>query len=684
MELVKFRITNFRSINDSGEVSVEKLTSLVGRNESGKSNLLLALATLNPPGGRKPLNKIKDFPRGRRLEECNDGTPVVASHWKLAGAETNAIGKTLGSYGAAITEVEIRRDYGLTLRVDLGVKRPTVTKDEVESLLRRLGPALTPQIAALGDPHKANSDAAWKSLEAAVSKVGFPKVWADEAVAAAVGLRARLGEGAIILTEDQDKLLAELENKAKQIAGFDGAYKASCDQIIAWLPIFIYVSEFPELYGHQNLDQFLNQRGTDPRRKEAEDNFEKMARVAGFDPKQLNAIRDDHETRNQLLNRAGSVVTQEIRRLWKDRPLKVRFHVDGPYLDTLISDPNAVYDVEVNLDERSRGFRWFFAFYITFAADTKGGNADGAVLLLDEPGLHLHAKSQGDLLKHLRADFRNQIIYTTHSPFMVPSDAINIVRTVNIDPDKGTHVTDLPSGDARTLFPLQAALGYHLSQTLFVGHSNLIVEGVTDFWIISSVSAHLGGGAVLPEELTITPAGGAGKVPYMAALLASEELKVLVLLDDDGAGRDARTDLVKNKLLRDSAVMFVTEGFDDPKPVEADIEDLIDPAVYTDLVNHTYSKELAGKSLALNPNIPRIVKRFEEAFAALGMEFHKTRPAREFMSRMGTQPAAVLPGTSAARFEAMFKVVRDRYNRLKASDRGWGIDRRLSSRPWRT
>ena len=203
----------------------------------------------------------------------------------------------------------------------------------------------------------------------------------------------------------------------------------------------------------------------------------------------------------------------------------MRFHPNGPYVDTLIADPNAVYDVEVNLNERSRGFRWFFSFYIIFAADTTGGNADGAVLLLDEPGLHLHAKSQGNLLKHLRTDFKNQIIYTTHSPFMVPPNAINTVRTVSIDQERGTHVTDLPSGDARTLFPLQAALGYHLSQTLFVGHSNLIVEGVTDFWILSSVSAYLdaNGTAALPEEVTITPAGGAGKVPYMAALLASED-----------------------------------------------------------------------------------------------------------------------------------------------------------------
>jgi predicted ATPase len=642
MELIKFQITNFRSINDSGEITVAKLTSLVGRNESGKSNLLLALVTLNPAGGPKPLNEIKDFPRGRRLEECTDDTPVVDTHWKLSPAEADALYKTLG-YVASITDVRIGRGYRPTPWVGLAVTRPTIDRAEVESVLRRLGPVLTPRMGALEDPHKANSDGAWKRLEATVEKIDDPNAWASEAATAAAELRARLGEGAITLGEDEDKLLAELENKARVIGGFDQAHEAARTLVITWLPTFIYVSDFPELYGHQNLDQFLTQRGKDSTRKEAEDNFEKMAKVAGFNPQQLQTIREDHETRNQLLNRAGAVVTQEIRRLWKDRALKVRYHLDGPYLDTLISDPNAAYDVEVNLDERSRGFRWFFSFYIIFAADTQGGNADGAVLLLDEPGLHLHAKSQGDLLKHLRTDFKNQIIYTTHSPFMVPPDAINIVRTVSIDADRGTYVTDAPTGDSRTLFPLQASLGYHLSQTLFVGHSNLIVEGVTDFWILSTVNAHL---------------------------VASGVLALPVLLDDDNAGRQTQADLVKSKLLRDSAVMFVSDGFPDPKPPEADIEDLIDPVLYAHLVNHTYSQELAGKILTPNPNIPRIVKRYEEAFSAVGLEFHKTRPAREFMSRMGTNPDSVLPPTSAAKFAAVFKGVRDRYDRLKAPGRG--------------
>lgn len=273
-------------------------------------------------------------------------------------------------------------------------------------------------------------------------------------------------------------------------------------------------------------------------------------RVRGFGLGSLNPRGASQvETRGQILNRAGSLVTGEIRRLWKDRLLTVRFNIDGPYLSVLVSDPNSDYPVEINLDERSRGFRWFFAFYITFSADTQGGNADGAILLLDEPGLYLHAKSQENLLKHFREDYKNQIIYTTHSPFMVPPDAIEIVRTVNIDPAAGTTVTNTPTGDSRTLFPLQAALGYHLSQTLFIGNNNLIIEGITDFWILSSVSAHLTsiGKSGLPEDLVLMPVGGAGKVSYMAALLSSQDLNVLVLLDDDRAGRETFEDLVKNR-----------------------------------------------------------------------------------------------------------------------------------------
>ncbi len=331
------------------------------------------------------------------------------------------------------------------------------------------------------------------------------------------------------------------------------------------------------------------------------------------------------------------------------------------HLDTLVSDPNTSYDVEVNLDERSRGLRWFFAFYVTFTADTQGGDADGAILLLDEPGLFLHAMSQGDLLRHLKNDFANQIVYTTHSPFMIPPDDVASARTVNISQDDGTTVTDNPTGDERTLFPLQAALGWTLAQSLFVGPNNLLVEGVTDFWVLSAVNAWLrqGGGKGLPADLAITPVGGAGKMGYMAALLTGQRLNVFALLDADRAGRDAQQELVRGKLLHQKSTFFVNEAFD-PQPSEADIEDLLDPAVYEDLVRRSYAKELSKGTLKLNANVPRIVKRFELAFADRGLDFDKGRPARLFLTEMGSRPGELIDDGARARFLRLFALVAKR------------------------
>jgi hypothetical protein len=343
----------------------------------------------------------------------------------------------------------------------------------------------------------------------------------------------------------------------------------------------------------------------------------------------------------------------------------VRFNPDAQHLDTFVSDPNSVYDVEVNFDERSRGFKWFFSFYITFAADTQGGSAENAVLLLDEPGLYLHATSQGDLLRHLESDFKNQVLYTTHSPFMVPTDNLDAVRTVNIDQDAGTTVTNDPSGDPRTLFPIQAALGYSLAQTLFVGPNNLIVEGVTDYWIMSAISDYLHGAGKtgLPPDLTLTPAGGAQKVTYMVALLTSERLRVMVLLDDERQARTTKEELVKQKLIRDDNVVFVTDGFDHGKPGEADIEDLLDPLVYDALVLEAYKVELSGTSLSLNTSIPRIAKRYEEAFKAAGLEFYKTRPARLFLNKMAADAASIMTTPSIERFQRLFRKIAAQFRR---------------------
>lgn len=664
MRLESFQVRNYRSINDSGEISVSRITALLGRNESGKSNLLRALHSLNPIDGIEPLKPIKDFPRHRRLEECTDETPVVSTTWILDEDDKEDLIEILPR-ATDVSKVTISRSYqGKTRSVGFPELKPIPFDDsEIKTSVKKVAAAVR-ALAQKQEP-PATLDTAADAFEAAASAAKVRDTWATQFSQAAKSLRTALAGADAELTEKQEEVFSGLEDLAESISGDKDAQQKARNWAVGAIPKFIYVDEYPELDGHQDIAAYI-QRKSQNQRTDWDKNFEKLCKVAGLKPDELQTLlsQNDHETRNQLANRASAVVTSEIKRLWKDRALKIRFNLDAQHLDTIISDPTSTYDVEVNLNDRSRGFQWFFAFYITFSADTDGGHAENAVILLDEPGLYLHAKSQTDLLRHFESDYPNQILYSTHSPFMVPTHALDSVRTVNIAEEIGTTVTNDPTGDARTLFPLQAALGYDLAQSLFVGPNNLVIEGVTDFWILSAVSAYLleKGRTSLSADLTMTPAGGAQKVSYMVALLTSESLNVLVLLDSERDSKTTKDELLKAKLIRDQNVVFVAEAFS-PQPNEADIEDLFDPAAYEALVRESYKAELKGKTLTLNTNIPRIAKRIDIALSEIGIPFHKTRPTRLLLKKMASEPENILSELSLERFEALFSVINARLDK---------------------
>lgn len=173
----------------------------------------------------------------------------------------------------------------------------------------------------------------------------------------------------------------------------------------------------------------------------------------------------------------------------------------------------------------------------------------------------------------------------------------------------------------------------------------------------------------LSKDLTLTPAGGAQKIPYMVALLTSEQLNTFVLMDEEKDARATKDDLVKARLVRDSNVVFVSEAFKDDRPGEADIEDLLDAAAYIDLIKKSYTKELKGKTLKLNDKIPRVAKRVEAALAELGIEFFKTRPTRLLLDRMASDPESIVTADAKERFAALFEIINKRFEAHLKADR---------------
>lgn len=677
MKLDNFRIRNFRSVNDSGDIVVSQRAALVGRNESGKTNLLLALQSLNPPSGVRPLDPVKDFPRDRLLSEQNDSTAVVWTSWSLSNVEAEEL-ETIFPRAAGTASIIVERNFGGERDVNFLDLGPVEVDDEVvRNALSSLRPSLQKSSSKLQDPQK--KTALLKAVEEFAKRVeaidySNPHMWAKEAAKSCKMFRQMLRPHPGLLTDNAETWLSEIEREVTRTHE-DSQSRINAEAwILERMPTFIYLQEYPELSGHQDMAAFVNRENTN-RKTTADKNFDKLMKVAGLDPKELHQLQSaEHEKRQQLANRAGAVVTRKLRELWTDRSLKIRFNLDACHFDTLVSDPNNLYDVEVNLDERSRGFKWFFSFYITFAADTASGDAENAILLLDEPGLYLHAIAQRDLLNHFKSDFSNQIVYTTHSPFMIPANDLRAVKTVNISTDKGTTVTNDPSGDPKTLFPLQSALGYDLAQHLFVGKCNLVVEGVSDYWYIDTVSSYLNAqyGTGLDDSIIITPSGGAQRVPYMVALLSSQNLNVVVLLDDENKSRRvAREELAKAKLIRDENILFATDAFEDEREW-ADIEDLLAPQRFAELVEESCQRYLEGQSLDPNHKNPRIVKAYEAAFRKLGVDFHHTTPARLFLHRFPEKPEHFLADGTRERFERLFRCIEKQFDKLADRVRPFG------------
>lgn len=292
---------------------------------------------------------------------------------------------------------------------------------------------------------------------------------------------------------------------------------------------------------------------------------------------------------------------------------------------------NSLHRVDTPFSERSAGFVWFFSFLVKFARVRSEGKP--VILLLDEPGLTLHGKAQADLLRFFDEKLapHHQIIYSTHSPFMVPGNDLTSVRVVEDQVEVGSSGRRVPVGtkvrddvlsrDPDTIFPLQAALGYDIAQSLFVGENTLLVEGPSDIIYLQTLSDALRkrGRPGLDPRWTMCPAGGIDKIRSFVTLFKGNHLNVAVLSDEAKGDKKKIEDLKRGDLLKAGHFYSIADFVG---RAEADIEDLFEPSLFVSILNAAYS---LSDDLSLtverldhaDASTDRLVKKAEAAFNVL-------------------------------------------------------------------
>jgi predicted ATPase len=640
MELKAVRISNYKCIEDSTEFSVGPVTCLVGKNESGKTALLDALYRLNPyyPDD-KSFDKVREYPRRYLLEYSDRHKPgeakVVETKWDLEANDVSKVEQILGRGCLLSTEIVVSKNY------DSDRQTWDVPLDEskvIENLVSAAG------------LHAEEADAARKNTTIAQIKKYLES------------------RGAEISTREKKVL--------DKVAGFRGSscHKAAMDMLA--LPKFLYFGDYDLMSGNVALADMLKRKEN---LKAGERVFLAFLAMVGTSLEEINSI-DQFEPLKARLEAASNKITREIFEYWtQNRHLRVQFTLDaaqagdqppfnaGKILHTRIY--NMHHDVSVSFDERSRGFVWFFSFLVLFS-QVKKTHGDNVVILLDEPGVSLHAKAQADLLRYIDEKLRpfHQVLYTTHSPFMIPAGDLLSARTVEDVVSEqdgklqilGTKVGDrVLSTDRDTLFPLQSALGYEITQSLFVGEHTLLVEGPSDYMYLKVMSDELKsrGRSSLDPRWVICPTGGVDKVSAFMSLFGGNKLHVAVFVDLAKGFKKRVDDLRRSKLLREGHVLTAdTYAGQD----EADTEDLIGRAAFMALVNKAYGLTGAAE---LNPTVEartgaRVLKEVEQHFALLPPEmpqFDHFRPA-SYLLENRSEILRNLPGLESAlgRFERLF------------------------------
>ena len=629
MKLTKVHITEFQSIRNSTEFEINNVTCLVGKNEAGKTALLKALYRLNPileADGK--FDVTDDYPR-RNVTDYQDD---VEAGRKLPAQVVQAT-------------YEIEPDDRAAVEATFGQKclkgsSPTVSVHKGYSNKRTYGGL--------------NVDAA-ASLKHLIEVAGLNEELTAELLAMDTAQEMTAALEAAEQTEASQMLVPLL----KYIVENDVAYVVYNTILSARIPKFLYLDDYYQMKGQDNVDA-LKQRLASDTLEDSDHPLLGLIELARLD---LDQLTDPGRTESLLakLEAAENQLTQKVLTYWsQNRHLRMKFDIrpaqpeDPAGMTAGMNIWGRVNDtkhmVSTALGTRSRGFVWFFSFLAWYSQLRRKG--ENLILLLDEPGLSLHAKAQEDLLRYFEDELspHNQVIYSTHSPFMVDPkrfDRVRIVQDLSIESEsddlaeeeQGTRVvTEILDATPDSLFPLQGALGYEIYQTLFIGPNSLVVEGVSDLLYIQTISALLQakGEAGLSPDWTITPVGGSDKVPTFVAMIgAQQHLNVAVLIDYQKKDHQSIENLYKKKLLEKKQVLTFADFVSGE---EADIEDMFNAGFYLKLVNNEFgSSAVVGDLHDRSPRVlVRLEKYFEQNPLSNNTRFNHYRPARYFTENIMT------------------------------------------------
>lgn len=643
MKLIKVHVQNYRSILDSGEIEIEKIkTVLVGINEAGKTALLKAINNLNPASDIEKVDILRDFPRSKYSEYVQNKsteeikkTPLIKGWFSLEQNDIDKI-KELLSFSEGIIDLENliylrEQNYDGCTHSILDFKKTTL--GDIKKSTLRLIEALKIE---------SNTADIIEQLEAFLAKYKYDfSSLSNEDSKQYIQL---LDSAELKINEDNEKEITRISN-LQILAKKNLLHNEILSLLNKRLPRFIYFNNYIKVRPLIHLKQLADRQD----QQIIDDKYYdygnlSLLKFLGYTARELSDLgvennhtdseifRKKRDERQYKLNASSMRLTDCIKDIWnpnnaKDEASQLRVIADGQYLKVAVIDQ---LGAEIELDQRSEGFQWMVSFFIVFESQADN-DYKNCILLLDEPATSLHALKQKEFIKTIsKLAEKNQTIYTTHSPFMISQDELDLVRIVELtDRAIGTKVNNkIISNDPAALFPLQEALGYNLAQSMFTAKKNVLLEGLTDLWYLEGINSLFEKN--LDSNIALLPVGTSAKISYYASMLSNNSLKTVALLDSDSAGdKAAQQDTVIHAL--GAKNILRTKEFLNREIKNSEIEDIIRETL-AEIFKSEYDTEITTEDLESDKPIIDIFKRSTQNFSKFKLSKAFLNWAREHTS----------------------------------------------------
>lgn len=573
------RISNFKSLtNENNVLAVEKtITALIGKNESGKSNVLQALGFLDTLA---PLNaNYKQFATRDQSE-----VPTILITLSFSDDEKNL-------YDNISEDTSIFYNYS-----DVEIKggfSSLISKDEVlASAINNLIDVANSNSLGFSSANLVNFRTHIHNLKTIDQKI-HSDIFFDLSNASniindsIVDTKAQYIEYIDTITEK----LRDYYNLIPQV------YYRPSDDVLKDVYSF---EEIKRLFGNNNLFNSLMVAA----------NIDKETLFGAFQNSNDASLKTSRKKIQNNINK----ITDEFNNYYTQEHIQLDFDVESGVAKLFISTA----DRYMSFSERSNGLKWYFSLFI----DTKAkiDNNRSTLYLLDEPGVYLHVKAQKELLQYFNhlCDDGNQVIYTTHSPFMIDNNNVYNIRAVEKDEYGNSKIYKSiynhqlsEKSKMETLSPLIEAFGMELRYNIGpqCTQNNVIVEGVTDAMYFTAMLNYFN--VSEDKRPHIIPCAGVNNINHVASILTGWGCNFKVVLDHDTQGfSEYKLITQKTSLLDENIVFFV--NLEKPEK-EQDVKD---------------EKSATTESLVSNVDNEKLFNKYN------GTKNTKSLAAKEFLDKV--------------------------------------------------